>query len=251
VIVGLCMVRDDADVIGATMRHLLEQGVDRMLVEVGPSVDGTCDVVDEVAREAGEGVVTVYDDPDPVNRQVMVMNRLLGRAVEEGATWAIPWDADEWIYATGGGTVREALSVLAPDVDKLYLRHYQHVDWNSRHVEPNRLRKVVFRARPGQHLVVGNHEVTSSGAGIEGVLDLRELCYRSYDHWKAKFRARNANLDPVVAADPTAGLHHRRLAGLSEEELEVEWKALQDTPSVQDPIPSRFRPGSRPPTEAQ
>lgn len=236
-IAGLLMVKDDADVVGATLAHTLDQGVDRVLISLGDSSDNTTEIVHAVMTEFGHDRVVIYANHDEMNLQVKAMNFLLNEATAQGADWVVPFDADEWIYAIDGRIIAEVLPEVPDHIYTLYLRHYQHFSWDMRNVHHNRWPKVVFRAMPGAVLQVGNHDV-NLGHGNGGVLDLREFCYRSYDHFKAKTAARNANLPAEVD-----GWHHRRLAGLSEEEMHHEWDLLTSVPVVEDPIPSKYRIG--------
>lgn len=236
-IAGLLMVKDDADVVGATLAHTLDQGVDRVLISLGDSSDDTAGVIYAVMDEFGHDRVTIYENHDELNRQVFWMNFLLNEAQAQGADWLCPFDADEWVYATDGSTIAQALADVPEDVPKLFLRHWQHFSWDRRNLDMNRWRKVVFRATPGAVLEVGNHNVSING-GTEGVLDLREFCYRSFEHFKAKAAARNANIPPEVD-----GWHHRRLVGLNEQEMAHEWQKLISVPTIADPIPSKYQPG--------
>ena len=45
-IIGVCMVRDEADVIGTVCAHLLAEGVDRLIVADNLSSDDTRDILE-------------------------------------------------------------------------------------------------------------------------------------------------------------------------------------------------------------
>ena len=47
---GVSIVRDEVDVVGLTVRHLLDQGVSRILVADNCSVDGTRELLRSLAR---------------------------------------------------------------------------------------------------------------------------------------------------------------------------------------------------------
>ncbi|MCH1882344.1 glycosyltransferase family 2 protein [Agrococcus sp. ARC_14] len=104
------MVRDEADVIAATIEHHLAEGVDRILVTDNASVDGTREILADYARAAP---VTVFDDPEHRKQQAEVVTRMARlAATEHAADWVINGDADEFVLA-GERTVAEALA-LAP-----------------------------------------------------------------------------------------------------------------------------------------
>ena len=238
-IFAIGMVKGDADIVGATLRHLVDNGVDRVLIALGPDSDDTRQVLQDVQDESPD-IITIFEDPDPINRQVQQTNHLASVALDEGADFCIPWDADEYIVTVDGSSIKEALENLAPDIDKLSLRHWQHLDFDRRKIKPNYLGKVAFRPAPGLTLAIGNHFINLPG-GNENILDIREIPYRSYDHWVAKFQARNANFPPEMLADPSQGFHHRRLADFNEDQLRDEWESMNSVEVVCDPIPSKFR----------
>lgn len=107
-VVMTMMVRDEADIIAATIEHHLAQGIDRILVTDNASVDGTREILAEYAAVAP---VTVFDDPEHRKQQGEVVTRMARLAFEEhGADWVINGDADEFVRAVDPGmTVAEAL----------------------------------------------------------------------------------------------------------------------------------------------
>lgn len=101
------MVRDEADIIAATLEHHLAEGVDRILVTDNASVDGTREILADYARAAP---VTVFDDPEHRKQQAEVVSRMARlAATEHGADWVINGDADEFVLA-GERTLAEALA---------------------------------------------------------------------------------------------------------------------------------------------
>lgn len=107
------MVRDEADVIAATIEHHLAEGVDHILVTDNASVDGTREILSDYARVAP---ITVLDDPEHRKQQAEVVTRMARRAATElGADWVINGDADEFVLA-GDRTVAEALAEASPRI---------------------------------------------------------------------------------------------------------------------------------------
>lgn len=106
-IVMTLMVRDEVDVIAAMIEHHLAQGIDLIIATDNGSVDGTREVL---ADYAALGVVELHDDPRHEKQQAEVVTRMARRAyVEHGAEWVINADADEFWFASAGGTVAAAL----------------------------------------------------------------------------------------------------------------------------------------------
>ena len=79
---GVAMVRDELDVIGTTLDHLLSQGVDRVLVADTGSVDGTRELLEERARDDDRVLVGV--DPIVAYYQAEKMTWLAHRAWRAG-----------------------------------------------------------------------------------------------------------------------------------------------------------------------
>ena len=247
-IVGICSVRNEELLIETTLRHILAQGVDRVLISDANSIDGTREAI---ARADLSGKVSLFTDDLPYCDQPVEMNRLAGYAAEWGADWVLPFDADEFPYAPNGGTIADALNAQPPNVCKVFLRVWNHLDWNRRETVPGSIngalnhcapiwqRKVVFRWQRGAKLLIGQHGVSFEGPHTEGVLDLRELKYISVDHFKAKIRGQLDRLDPSLGfgyAD-----HVRRFDGASDAEMEATWNEMSAVPTTHDPVPSTLK----------
>src|SRR4051812_18066628 len=105
-VTAISMVRNEADVIEAFVRHHAEI-VDELVVVDHRSVDGT----DETLRAlVAEGLpLRVRAEDSPVQRQNVVMTDLMRTAAADGADWVLPLDADEFLAAPQG-SVRGALA---------------------------------------------------------------------------------------------------------------------------------------------
>lgn len=231
---AVATVYNEADIIGLSVEHLLAHGIDHIYVAAGPSTDGTTSILH------GFPEVTAIVDDLAYHDQPGWTNKLADIALTEGATWIIPFDADEFLCAPHHDTIREAIASVSDDVTKLWVTMWHHVDWERRHVEAKPHRKVVYRAVRGASVTYGNHDVAIPGEDAWDVLSLRELQYRSYDHFKQKIVERNTRMDPAIAG--WAGTHHWNLKDATEEELQAAWTQLSAVPLTHDPIPLRSRP---------
>lgn len=229
-------VKNEADIIGATIAHLLAEGIERVFVYDGMSTDGTREVL------AGFDQVTVWEDADPIHRQPKRMTELADLAVEQGAEWIIPFDADEfWCPTSPLSTIEEALNFLPASVTKVHAAMWQHKDWDWREPTHKPLGKVALRWRPGAKIRNGNHDVDAlDGDTAFSVLHVREIQYRSFEHFLEKIEARCATLDPSLPE--SHGAHHTRLRHLSREDLAKEWRIMCERAITHDPIPSRCPP---------
>ncbi len=107
-IVSVSMVRNEADIVEAFVRHHAPL-VDTMLVVDHRSLDGTAEILGQLA---GEGLsLSIRAGGSAVQRQSQVLTTLMREAVRDlGADWVLPLDADEFLVSTSGGDVREQLA---------------------------------------------------------------------------------------------------------------------------------------------
>lgn len=193
---GICMCRDEADVIYSTVMNMLGQ-VDEVIVADNGSVDGTRDILAELP-------ITVVDDPDPAYYQSRKMTALAHRAAEARATWVVPFDADEIWYTRFHARIADLLNELADQWLTAEADLYDHVataiddpvesdpvkriGWRRRDRVP--LRKVACRIRDDLVIDQGNH-----GAFYEGGttrypdhLVVRHFPYRSPEQFVRKVK---------------------------------------------------------------
>jgi len=235
-IVAITACLNEDDIIEAWLRHMLAEEVDHIYIEDGGSIDDTRIIIESLAL--GTKQITLLDHSSKIFYQARRMTLLSDLAGSEGADWIIPADVDEFYYATNGDTVGSRLRDVELGVNKLYCKSYQHLDWDTRQVEPKRLPKVIYRYFPGASLTIGNHEVNLDG-GVRDIIDLREIQYRGYEHFKSKIVSRLATLDPV-AKSQGAAWHYQVLEGKNEQEMALAWADMTAIPTIHDPIPTHL-----------
>jgi hypothetical protein len=169
------MVKDEVDVIGRTLAHLANQGVDVIYLLENASGDGTWEVVRDMRDEHVllPCELDVMSDDEVGYWQSRKMTGLAEVATLGGADWIVPFDADELWTAPHGQTLKAALAGVTEDVvDFAVLDHrrtaldpgghpFDSMGW--RVPEALGLPKVAFRAH--RHAVVhaGNHGVDRPG----------------------------------------------------------------------------------------
>jgi glycosyltransferase involved in cell wall biosynthesis len=211
---GISMMRDEADIAATVVDHMLRQ-VDAVIVADNRSQDGTREILETLQIE-------VIDDPEPGYLQSEKMTRLAALAAERGATWVVPFDADEIWYSPFGriGDVLEAIPPqwlvaeallydhVATGVDPDELDPVRRIGWRRR--APGGLPKVACRTRPDLTILQGNHGASYEGGPTElpGQLVVRHFPYRSAEQFVRK--ARNG-AEAYAATDlpVTAGAHWR------------------------------------------
>lgn len=247
-IVGVSMVKDEADILGRILAHMLDEGVDHLIVADNLSTDGTRQILDDYSRTAP---VTVVSDHEVGHYQGRKMTNLAHQAGAIGATWIVPFDADEWWYSPFG-SLKEVIGSSTADV--LTAATYQHVStpgdnlddepirrMTYRVPEPKNLPKVAFRYQPECRLHEGNHDVDlPRKAREDGKLEIREFQYRSFEQMRRKVRNGKAAMDATNLHE-TYGAHWRRMGAMNDEELLAEWHGILDTPGlIYDPVNRRL-----------
>lgn len=246
-IAAVTMVRDEADIIEQVVRQLFDQGVDRMWVADNLSRDATRGILEDLARAYP---LTVVDDPEQGYYQSQKMTRLAQTAGEAGATWVLPFDADEWWYGIGD-PIGQVLRACEADVVKAYgFDHLPRDTDSDLELDPVRrlgwrrpvtqtFPKVAFRAHPAAVLHMGNHNVEHPGGRVEtGLLEYRHFGYRSLSQMARKVRNGKQAYEASTVHE-MHGAHWRHLGGLSDTDLAAEWQRLLDEDGlIYDPAPA-------------
>ena len=246
-VVAVMMVRDEEDILGYTLEHLLAEGVDRIVVANNRSTDGTADILKLYADpNFGNFPVTVVDDPHIMYTQSNKMTDLARSTCKEG-DWVVPVDADELWFATDGQRLADMLRdcpasvctagplvhVPHPDDDPTIANPFLRVVRHVTHPEQNN--KVAFRWCPTAHLDMGNHGVTGVGGNrAEGALSVRHFQYRTVDQVRRKV---TNGVEAVNQMAETYCTHWRTLAALDGAGLQAWWDDYCRQATVVDPAP--------------
>lgn len=198
--VGVTMVRDEQDIIGHTVRHMLDE-VDFVLVADNLSTDRTREILDEITNETFR--LVVVDDAEPGYFQSEKMTGLARRArLEMGADFIVPFDADEWWFSPYG-RIKDVLAEQAhgyvfpaPTYDHVMTglddetepNPIHRMEWRRDY--PNKLPKTAFRWTPDAVIAQGNHDVyyTEQVPVVSGVLAVHHYPMRSLDQLLRKVR---------------------------------------------------------------
>lgn len=219
---AIAMVKDERDVIRSTVARMMRQ-VDRVLIADNASTDGTREILERFD-------IDLIDEPDPAYYQSERMTNLARMAMEDGADFLIPFDADEvWITADRNRRIADVLADLPPEAmiaDAAVLDHVAIVgdprmsEWRRSEILP--LRKVACRAGEGLTIEQGNHGARYEGIAhplrVSGLLEVRHFPYRSAQQMIRK--ARNGAAAYAATDLPErVGAHWRGYGRLTDEQI--------------------------------
>ena len=250
---AIAMVKNEADIIEASVRHMFAQGISRMLIVDNNSDDGTYDILLKLAEEFP---LHVGKDTEPAYYQSEKMTWLAHHVQRAGATWVVPFDADEfWVgFDTTLAQVLESspyaiehamlFNLFPQDSGAYALDIRQHIDG-----------KVCFRSWPQSVLTMGNHSALLPGKEGYGHIAIMHVPWRSRAQLQRKLQQGAAALE-LADHDESLGYHWRANAHLDGQELVRLWHNLVTGGEVPeslswrpqgelypfDSIPTRFRP---------
>lgn len=231
---AVSMVRNEEDIVGSTIDHLLSQGVAGIVIVDNDSTDGTLGVLrDCAARDARVHVGTDSLTDFYQGEKLSYLAHLARRA---GASWVIPFDADEHWFAPEG-TLAEWLPTVAEPVVECAIRDAGPLPGQSEidshcyllDAQPTEWWKVAFRSRRWVWIGAGNHSCSIRGPRATG-MGLHHFQYRSFAQFVSK------TMQGAAAVLATAGLpedeanHWKRIASMNQDERWDEWVRLCEQP---------------------
>ena len=246
-IAAVATVKNEVDILHATVSHMFAQGVDHIWVMDWYSTDGTRQSLEVWDPEY---LTVVNGSPLPFywSKQGDYIGRLADMAGAAGANWIVPFDADEYWTGTHGRSIKEALDTVS--ADRVQARILQYIGFDHRQLRVYPWTKVAFRYRPGLVVTAGNHSIAGGeGPAEEDALLVHEMKFQSYKHFIRKCQRRVLWSDEV-AHNPSVGQPGLVIGGTRAatanntiEELNEHWNWLWEE-MEECSIPSEFRPNA-------
>lgn len=198
---AVSMVKDELDIIEATVRHLESEGVDGIIIADNMSSDGTFELLKSLTPDC-EWIVK--RDTDPAYYQSRKMTDLAHFAFRAGADWVIPFDADE-LWHNPNGTVREIFTTAQdegthcieaslhnyfPTSDDDLTQPNPFLRITHRDPTPAPLPKVAVARRSDVIIEQGNHGATATEPFVrcKSPLEVAHFPWRSRDQFVNKAR---------------------------------------------------------------
>lgn len=253
-LVGISCVRNEVDLIATTIRHHFNEGFDYLYVVDDNSGDGTARELERLA--AADKRLRFSRHRSNAFRQSEIVTSLAREAVRYGATWIVPFDADEFWHAPGG--LAKALRSVTADTIKVQVTNFaqcrDQIQLTSgavlravyrpsaavgtyleaqalvergmcSYLEMTYPPKYITRAAPEIVIEIGNHGVLGAGS-----VQLESTCIRCLH---VPLRARDVLRYKIQHAErmpaelsPSICWHLRRMARLADSgDLDLEWNA--------------------------
>lgn len=245
---AITMVRNESSTLPVIVEHFRKQGISRILVVNHLSTD---DTVESLNKFGDFTQIAQYDHPAYEQRAVMTLAARY--AADCGASWVIPFDADELWWPTRGKTIAELLDTCKDD--KIQAPHYDFLPpdkklenfspesfYLHRH-EPNPMPKTAFRAHAKAIVSMGNHWVNRPGTNGDGLV-IAHYPYRSKDQLQKKVREGSVAIN-ALGNSKGLGSHWQQWNEMNSEEFDKFWNSLRSSSDVMhDPELRSLRTGT-------
>lgn len=241
---GVTCVRNEVDIIEFCLWHHFDQGLDDIFILDNGSSDGTYDLLKDLEKK--DSRLHIFSDPDKFN-QMKFVKQMTDLAIESGADWIVPFDADE-MWLSKNGLANDLVDIdidgvvvyltnfvqnvrrrtIEPDLYKTVkykldvkipyrpaaAMDFQLVEWQSiSMVELKWYPKNIIRAMPGLIIRSGAHSFEvpnkTSETAFSHMFSIYHVPLRSYPH--LEFKAEHGKRLIENGVGPGIGVEQQRL----------------------------------------
>lgn len=226
------MVKNEADIIGASLAHAFEQGVCHVLISDNGSTDGTVELLHELASTYP---MTIATDSMLAYEQASKMTHLARAASRHGATWVVPMDADEF-WTAPEGSVASHLEASPADIEVAPFRNIFPLDdlpvvdrtAQFRIETFPEFTKVAVRASRSLWIEMGNHGAVRGTMRRDSGLQVIHLPWRSFEQLSMKVAQGRVAVEQTDYEKHICG-HWRQLGAEPDDRLRARWDLLLQT----------------------
>lgn len=228
---AVSLVKNELDILPLVLDHLFAQGVDKILVADNLSDDGTWEYLQE--RSQQDSRLIVARDTDPVYYQSEKMTYLAHLAWRAGARWIIPFDADEFWYASGQ-SLKDYFSSTSNSVIYAGFHHTVPTQDSPANLKEAELvmdsadsfpGKVAFRSHPLAIVIRGNHDVARLGERSQD-LNIVHVLYRGTQQIQRKVQQGTQSTKLTGKNLSDYAPHWEAGSRLSPQEIEEVWQNI-------------------------
>jgi len=219
---AVSMVKNAEDIIEDSVMNMFRQGARAVVVADNMSTDHTREILEKIALEHP---LLIADDFEPAYFQSEKMTQLARFAMRNGATWIVPFDADELWFAEHQ-LLNEKLNLIQSPIAVARIYNAFPVigvdDQWQLDSQPSHFQKVAFRSSRMARLHYGNHGVDRVGASSVCLL-LAHFPWRNFKQFSQKVRE---GAQAVRHTGTKDGEHWLELDKLSDDQLLKTWRDM-------------------------
>jgi glycosyltransferase involved in cell wall biosynthesis len=232
---AVTMVRNEETTLPLIIEHFKNQGISKVLVVNHLSTDDT------LARIKHFGsFVQVAEYTNAAYEQRAVMTLASRFAAKSGASWIIPFDADEIWWPNKDVTIAKLLDNT--NCDRIPAPHYDFLppenssnnftpqDFTLRRTSPNPMPKTAFRAHPKAIVLMGNHWVHRPGTSGDGLV-IAHYPYRSKEQFHNKVKVGAAAINALTESKGL-GTHWQQWNKMNKDEFDSFWNSLKQSKDI-------------------
>jgi hypothetical protein len=224
---ALMIIGTDGDIAGFTVKHLIGEGIDKVLIDLVPVEDDTADIIHDLKRGYPDRIEIFPSDSIAIwgSRR---MTALANIAYERGCDLILPCDSDELFFSRNriplADEIRNAQGTIFGVQVFMHLASWDDdleeknpfKKMRNKQDKPLGLNKIIARFNPKMIIDEGNHGAKwLNGDPIPGSwspIEMRHFPYRSAEQFLSKIIVTKKAMDATPGYPREWGVHYRLYA---------------------------------------